>query len=263
MSRASTRGFKRSDATFRISASSSHGRRPGAPRTRCSSCSPCSSRCRTTTAPTKPRWQPCTRCFHRDGRVPRSDGSEWDAPVIGPPMHRANPWPRRLYNLRKGARANRKSQPQRPTPKTRGGESRHPESWFRIGQLEPLGTGSWDLMTRTRDRGDRQQQLRRGGPSHQDGRPLLANDMHLTIRVPNTWYRASLEWPEPTDAKQPHRLTGVTLPGVPAVVVGSNTRGMGIHQHLRGLERHRSARDRPQSSQPISDAGRMARIRAA
>ena len=55
------------------------------------------------------------------------------------------------------------------------------------------------------------------------GRPLLANDMHLTIRVPNIWYRASLEWPDPTDTKQPHRLTGVTLPGVPAVVAGTNS----------------------------------------
>jgi penicillin amidase len=54
-----------------------------------------------------------------------------------------------------------------------------------------------------------------------DGRALLANDMHLTIRVPNTWYRASLEWPDPSG--ELHRLTGVTLPGVPTVVVGSNS----------------------------------------
>ena len=30
-----------------------------------------------------------------------------------------------------------------------------------------------------------------------DGHALLANDMHLGIRVPNTWYRASLVWPDP------------------------------------------------------------------
>ena len=46
--------------------------------------------------------------------------------------------------------------------------------------------------------------------------------MHLTVRVPNTWYRASLEWQDGPNAT-PHRLMGVTLPGVPAVVVGSNT----------------------------------------
>src|SRR5262249_49375329 len=55
-----------------------------------------------------------------------------------------------------------------------------------------------------------------------DGRALLANDMHLVVRVPNTWYRASLEWRDGANAAS-HRLIGVTLPGVPAVVVGSNT----------------------------------------
>lgn len=49
-----------------------------------------------------------------------------------------------------------------------------------------------------------------------DGGALIANDMHLGIRVPNTWYRAAWEWPG-------HRMFGVTLPGVPAMVVGSNT----------------------------------------
>ena len=30
------------------------------------------------------------------------------------------------------------------------------------------------------------------------GGALLADDMHLGISVPNTWYRASLVWPEAT-----------------------------------------------------------------
>ena len=55
-----------------------------------------------------------------------------------------------------------------------------------------------------------------------DGRALVANDMHLTVRVPNTWYRAALEWGEGAGSPSNH-LIGVTLPGVPAVVVGSNT----------------------------------------
>lgn len=49
---------------------------------------------------------------------------------------------------------------------------------------------------------------------------LLANDMHLPLRVPNTWYRASLVWGSDAD----HRVTGVTLPGTPAIIVGSNTK---------------------------------------
>jgi penicillin amidase len=43
--------------------------------------------------------------------------------------------------------------------------------------------------------------------------------MHLLISVPNTWYRASLVWPSGGGER---RVTGVTLPGAPAVVVGSN-----------------------------------------
>ena len=51
-----------------------------------------------------------------------------------------------------------------------------------------------------------------------NGTALLANDPHLELGIPNTWYCASLEWREPT----PARIIGVTLPGVPFVVVGSN-----------------------------------------
>lgn len=48
-----------------------------------------------------------------------------------------------------------------------------------------------------------------------DGRAILANDMHLQIGVPNTWFHAQLEWGG-------HRAVGVTLPGVPGIAVGSN-----------------------------------------
>jgi len=54
------------------------------------------------------------------------------------------------------------------------------------------------------------------------GAAMLANDMHLTLRVPNTWYRASLVFPHGTE--KAHRVTGVTLPGMPFVVAGSNGR---------------------------------------
>jgi penicillin amidase len=72
-----------------------------------------------------------------------------------------------------------------------------------------------------------------------NGAALLANDMHLALRVPNTWYRASLTWPSPAEATAgkpdplasrllplasdaPLRVTGVTLPGTPVIVAGSN-----------------------------------------
>jgi penicillin G amidase len=57
-----------------------------------------------------------------------------------------------------------------------------------------------------------------------DGRALLANDPHLGIRVPNTWYRASIIRPDirPDGRGGTLRVTGVTLPGTPIVVIGSN-----------------------------------------
>jgi penicillin amidase len=53
------------------------------------------------------------------------------------------------------------------------------------------------------------------GTKTEDGRAILADDMHLPLGVPNTWYRAQLRYGD-------RELTGVTLPGVPLVVVGSN-----------------------------------------
>lgn len=49
------------------------------------------------------------------------------------------------------------------------------------------------------------------------GSGLLANDMHLKLRMPNIWYRAS--WILPDDGRQ---VTGITLPGSPTMIVGSN-----------------------------------------
>lgn len=52
-----------------------------------------------------------------------------------------------------------------------------------------------------------------------DGHAWLADDMHLGLRMPNIWYRLRLEW---NAGGTPHALTGVSLPGTPAVIVGSN-----------------------------------------
>lgn len=51
------------------------------------------------------------------------------------------------------------------------------------------------------------------------GSAIIANDMHLGIRVPNTWYRASFEY---NSNGKPVKITGATLPGTPNIVVGSN-----------------------------------------
>jgi len=54
------------------------------------------------------------------------------------------------------------------------------------------------------------------------GAALLANDPHLHLRVPNIWYRAQLRYPDPADPQRMIELNGVTLPGAPAMVIGSN-----------------------------------------
>jgi len=49
------------------------------------------------------------------------------------------------------------------------------------------------------------------------GRPLLSNDMHLLLALPNVWYEAHLTAGD-------FDVAGVTLPGVPYVIVGHNRR---------------------------------------
>jgi len=49
------------------------------------------------------------------------------------------------------------------------------------------------------------------------GKPLLSNDMHLDHQMPNLWYEAHL-------ASGSFDVAGVTLPGVPFVIVGHNQR---------------------------------------
>jgi len=90
-----------------------------------------------------------------------------------------------------------------------------------------------------------------------NGSALVANDMHLHLGVPNVWYRAEMVWKdgEPSNKSQgpsskdqgpenrdqgtnnrdqspkaesqervEHHVTGVTLPGIPLVIAGSNGR---------------------------------------
>jgi penicillin G amidase len=54
------------------------------------------------------------------------------------------------------------------------------------------------------------------------GSAILANDMHLGLRVPDIWFRARLRYPDPDAPKGERDAVGVTLPGTPALVVGSN-----------------------------------------
>ncbi len=68
---------------------------------------------------------------------------------------------------------------------------------------EPAGSNNWAVA----------------GSLTGHGGALLANDMHLGHALPNIWYRALMSWPEGGGVRS---VVGVTLPGAPALVAGSN-----------------------------------------
>jgi penicillin G amidase len=53
------------------------------------------------------------------------------------------------------------------------------------------------------------------------GKPLLSNDMHLGHQMPNLWYEAHLKCVNQSSSLD---VAGVTLPGMPYVIVGHNQR---------------------------------------
>ena len=58
--------------------------------------------------------------------------------------------------------------------------------------------------------------------SHTDsGKPILSNDMHLSLSIPNIWYEAELRATNNAPLA-PFHAVGVTLPGAPFVIAGRN-----------------------------------------
>jgi penicillin G amidase len=118
-------------------------------------------------------------------------GTEWDAPLMGSAF----------------------PQPSVPGPEVFDLRSAHvpalpPFRWAEIEseELEAVGSNNWAVAA--------------GRAS--SGRALVANDMHLGLAVPNTWYRATLTW-RSSDGSEAW-ISGVTLPGTPVVSVGTNRR---------------------------------------
>ena len=60
------------------------------------------------------------------------------------------------------------------------------------------------------------------GQHTMDGNALLACDMHLSLNVPNVWYRAGFIYSH--DKLGEIKVYGVTLPGMPLLIAGSNTK---------------------------------------
>jgi penicillin amidase len=60
------------------------------------------------------------------------------------------------------------------------------------------------------------------GARSASGKPLVSNDMHLSLRVPDIWYEAALHRSATPDGVPPADVVGFTLPGLPWVIVGRN-----------------------------------------
>ena len=137
-------------------------------------------------------------------------GTEWDTPVIGEAFEvPAIPGPQvydprtRRVQLPTRIVSRARTLPDEENDRRAGREWHTPDSGAR--EAAALGSNNFAVA----------------GSLTADGSAIVANDMHLAINVPNTWYRAAVEWGK---GGNEHQVIGVTLPGMPAVVVGSNTR---------------------------------------
>ena len=159
-------------------------------------------------------------------------GTEWDAPIVGgawrtPPV----PGPE-VFDLRiQGPGSATGSSFERAARRAR---SRIPASDSSLQPLTYMDVGNADLVGNS-DRPASSPIFQPAIPAEQmpgsnswaiagthtaSGAALLANDMHLGLRLPNVWYQARLI----VEAAGRNRrdLAGVTLPGLPLLVVGSN-----------------------------------------
>ncbi len=129
-------------------------------------------------------------------------GTEWDAPIVGPAFA-VPPIPGpEVFDIRRDAPVAIRR------PRDRRAALDAPPAVVERDDFEPaLGSNNWAVA----------------GSHTATGAAIVADDMHLGISVPNTWYRASMSWPA-ADGSGEHRLSGVTLPGAPTLVVGSTGR---------------------------------------
>ncbi|MDZ4350620.1 MAG: penicillin acylase family protein [Xanthomonadaceae bacterium] len=115
-------------------------------------------------------------------------GSEWDVPMQGESRGNARlPGPEQLDLRGRAAQANARQ--------------------YRLRENDSLpGSNNWAVA----------------GALTRDGRAIVANDMHLGQRVPNIWFRTRLRYGDPLAVDGRIDATGVSLPGAPALVIGSN-----------------------------------------
>ncbi|MCW4453296.1 penicillin acylase family protein [Flavobacterium sp. MXW15] len=116
------------------------------------------------------------------------DGSQWDAPLFGPPRGDAVLPDAATLDLRQ-LPAGTADTATPPLPET-----------------DVVGSNNFAVA----------------GALTADGRAILADDMHLGLRAPNIWFRARLRYADTDAPGGKVDVAGFTLPGLPAVIVGSN-----------------------------------------
>ncbi|MFN7182867.1 MAG: penicillin acylase family protein [Thermomonas haemolytica] len=115
------------------------------------------------------------------------DGTTWDAPLLGSPRGNAGLPTSAEVNLRDlPAPAHVAHQPAR-------------------SDADLVGSNNFAIAGRLTS----------------DGRAIIENDMHLTLRAPNIWFRARLRYADSQAPGGRVDITGFSLPGLPAIVVGS------------------------------------------
>lgn len=132
-------------------------------------------------------------------------GTEWDAPLQGQPfLQPAIPGPG-VFDARRQAPAASAPSADAGRAGERAFAWSDPLGVARGAEPAAYGSNNWAVA----------------GSRTAHGAAIVANDMHLGISVPNTWYRASLVYEQ---GGVERRVSGVTLPGAAFVVVGSNGR---------------------------------------
>ena len=110
-------------------------------------------------------------------------GTQWDAPLMGEPRATA-------------------PIPAASVMSTRDVTDAAPSA-AEIGKPDLAGSNNWAVA----------------GALTETGSALISNDMHLGLTVPGIWYQARLV----VTGGAPRDVTGVTLPGTPFMIGGSNT----------------------------------------
>lgn len=139
-------------------------------------------------------------------------GTQWDAPIEGDPFEvppipgpevmNLRPEPALSAPLEEAEPAAAKAAAAPSAPNKARRLARRPRS-LRAAETFHPGSNNWAIDAK----------------HSKHGGAIVANDMHLDIRVPHIWYRARFVY---SDGGKEVDISGVTLPGTPAMVVGSN-----------------------------------------